>query len=920
MYATSQIPLKLAQITLIASGCLLMAGCPLLDLLRPATFRSADVAGLNNSRDNFLGVVGAPEQDGNGDEAREVVEPDIFRKVGDTLYILNQYRGLIAVDLDTMAILSTVPTIGYPRDLYIVGNRAFVLVSHATDLRIEDGLIKQSIGSKLHIVDIADPAAPEVLGSAEIDGHIVDSRLVGNILYAVGAEYDWYFPGGGGDGGVVSTFKQQVGETFITSFDVSVPGAVTITDQLAFDTPAELIHVTSEAMFVSAWQGADTALRYVDISDPSGAIHPRGSVVITGQVADRFKMDAFDGHLRVISRSGDWQSSQVWVSTVSLADPDDLSVLAQKEFETARGDQLFATRFDGMRAYVVTYFIVDPLYVVDLSDPANPIIEGELEVPGWSTHIEPRGDLLIALGVDDTNGWRASVSLFDVSNPNVPSLIQRVSFGESWSWSSAQSDVKAFSVVDDRILVPFSGWNEGGGYDRLQFVQWSPNGLTPQGFVDVDGAVLRSFDHDGGVFSLTSTQLARIDAGDPNNPIIIGSLPVAENVVDVLGAANGAVAKVVVPNRGDSVTVAVENGGRAHAAIGQFEAAHAYGNKIVVVGTDYDESGGVYRVGFVDVSNPAAPETTSVITVELSPSFSYWWWGPGIGMPGVAMERKLAIAPGYWPWWGGRRSFHTGDYLSLRGYAKDTRDWTDLIGNGGAEEGLAVIDLRTQQVARTIGLGYDRIESIDEGGDRLFLSTARSEGSALARPMVAYFLRTINPANGQVGNAANVPGSFVQYEPGTDLLLLQDYQWGSSGRVDRSLRTMAWNNGSQPRLIDTLAIPDATMQTVAAGNRAYLDLNDGRGYSIQPVTIANNGNLTAGSSVPTGVEFGWLIGADGPNALASIGSQGIAWFDFDEATPLQGAQGIMGYASNARWTPTHALVPLGYSGYMVLER
>src|SRR5690606_21163805 len=147
---------------------------------------------------------------------------------------------------------------------------------------------------------------------------------------------------------------------------------------------------------------------FVDISDPSGAITPRGSVLIAGQVADRFKMDAFEGHLRVVSRTWNGGQSEVLVSTVALDTPDALSVLAQTEFETARGDQLFATRFDGDRAYVVTYFVVDPLYVVDLSDPSNPRIEGELEVPGWSTHIEPRGDFLIALGVDDQVGRRAS--------------------------------------------------------------------------------------------------------------------------------------------------------------------------------------------------------------------------------------------------------------------------------------------------------------------------------------------------------------------------------------------------------------------------------------------------------------------------------------------------------------------------------
>ena len=44
----------------------------------------------------------------------------------------------------------------------------------------------------------------------------------------------------------------------------------------------------------------------------------------------------------------------------------------------ASGDSLYATRFDGARAYIVTYFTVDPLFVIDLSDPSAPKRQAQL--------------------------------------------------------------------------------------------------------------------------------------------------------------------------------------------------------------------------------------------------------------------------------------------------------------------------------------------------------------------------------------------------------------------------------------------------------------------------------------------------------------------------------------------------------------
>ncbi|MGY8692449.1 MAG: beta-propeller domain-containing protein, partial [Candidatus Poseidoniales archaeon] len=95
--------------------------------------------------------------------------------------------------------------------------------------------------------------------------------------------------------------------------------------------------------------------------------------------------------------------------------------------DIAPGERIWSARFVGERAYLVTFENIDPLWVIDLSDPTNPTILGELEVPGVSTYIHPISDnLLLTIGIGpgpDGLGldWSITqVSLFDVTDPTTP--------------------------------------------------------------------------------------------------------------------------------------------------------------------------------------------------------------------------------------------------------------------------------------------------------------------------------------------------------------------------------------------------------------------------------------------------------------------------------------------------------------------
>lgn len=123
------------------------------------------------------------------------------------------------------------------------------------------------------------------------------------------------------------------------------------------------------------------------------------------------------------------------------------------------GEQLYAARFLGDRLYLVTFRVVDPLYAIDLSDPTDPAIIGELSIPGYSDYLHPVGDdLLLGIGKDavadpgDGDGrgaWYQGVklSLFDVSQPGQPVELQSLTIGKRGSDCTVLADHHGFSSL-----------------------------------------------------------------------------------------------------------------------------------------------------------------------------------------------------------------------------------------------------------------------------------------------------------------------------------------------------------------------------------------------------------------------------------------------------------------------------------------
>lgn len=177
----------------------------------------------------------------------------------------------------------------------------------------------------------------------------------------------------------------------------------------------------------------------------------------TGQVPgaplNQFSLDEYDGYLRLAVNIGD--VSLAWGGATDES-ANDIYILDAKLRikgmlqDLGLGERIYAARFIGDRGYLVTFRQTDPFYVLDLSDPANPQLKGELKIPGYSSYLHPLAENKI-LGVGMENG-QLKLSYFDVSNPANPQEISKYTLAEYGS--EALYDHHAF-LQDDKHQIFF---------------------------------------------------------------------------------------------------------------------------------------------------------------------------------------------------------------------------------------------------------------------------------------------------------------------------------------------------------------------------------------------------------------------------------------------------------------------------------
>jgi uncharacterized secreted protein with C-terminal beta-propeller domain len=376
-------------------------------------------------------------------------------------------------------------------------------------------------------VDISDPTDMLVRRTLRVDGSDLSARSVDGTIRLVVSSYPSELPFVYPSNQYAEDFAQQANEqvirestidqwlpnfTLVTGTDGEVVDEGLIVDCARVHKPAEFagfdtlsvvsmdmddglsnltgaaviaqgqtIYASTQSLYVATnvwvpdqWVGTpeardfeqeyETAIHRFDITGRTADYVASGS--IQGHLLNQFSMDEYDGFLRVATTDGaPWGFNEDAESYVTvLQTRNDRLEQVGRVGEMGKGERIFSVRFIEDTAYVVTFRQVDPFYVVDLSDPENPTVEGELKINGYSGYLHPLGDdKILGIGQDATDeGFTtgAKATVFDVSDPSNPRELG------SWSADDSYTEVEwnhlafLYWAPEDIAVMPLQSWQD----------------------------------------------------------------------------------------------------------------------------------------------------------------------------------------------------------------------------------------------------------------------------------------------------------------------------------------------------------------------------------------------------------------------------------------------------------------------------
>lgn len=347
----------------------------------------------------------------------------------------------------------------------------------------------------------------DLLKELELEGSLLSSRKIDNVVYLVANKYMYYY--GIDSEGILPMFRDTTGSDaylelpldkvmyypkraasnylIVAAVDIDDAKAPAVID--AYLGSGNLIYMSNNALYVAGqdyntiWGNITNIAKFSIDGMKMGFA---GGGMVEGSILNQFSMDESDGNLRVATTNWQRQSTNaLYVLDENLNEIGSLENLAP-------GERIYSVRFMGEKGYIVTFRQIDPLFVLDLSDPEAPRLTGELKVPGFSNYLHPLSeDVLLGIGqdIDEKTGRQQGIklSVFDVSDQGKPRELSSLTLGGSGSYAEVLNNHKALMLNLNKDMIAFDAAlsNIEGDYAKSYFYGALIIEVTEEGDIEV---------------------------------------------------------------------------------------------------------------------------------------------------------------------------------------------------------------------------------------------------------------------------------------------------------------------------------------------------------------------------------------------------------------------------------------------------
>ncbi|MEI7667751.1 MAG: beta-propeller domain-containing protein [Erysipelotrichaceae bacterium] len=437
-------------------------------------------------------------------------------KVNENVLITTSNSKIYIVDIKTNTILSTLDytvdqtdTVSlYPQELFLLDNQLIIIGSKSTSTQNpntkDDGVYRffwwwGYQDTFVQVYDLTNPSQLELSHSFEIKGNYFSARISDGKLLVITNQYDTmlYTQGTEEPDVIEPTVKDVINGLTVSSIDKGnayvLPGQegnsfVNIM-RYDFNTNAEpdlasylgwiqTLYMNEEALVLAQAryvynEKTQLGTTYTDLLKFNiDTLELTAQAEIEGYLLNQFSLDIYKGNLRVALTN--WSNTGGVVNIVAVFNSS--LKLLDKITDLAPNESIRAVRFINEKGYVVTFENIDPLFVLDLSNPSAIKVVGELKVPGFSTYLHPVSEnVLFGIAEDlelveykegditriSANRLGVKISLFDVSDPSHPREIKSLRILDGNGYTEAAYNHKAIVLdpINNLVYIPFGNYN-----------------------------------------------------------------------------------------------------------------------------------------------------------------------------------------------------------------------------------------------------------------------------------------------------------------------------------------------------------------------------------------------------------------------------------------------------------------------------